>query len=60
MGNQNILITLIVCLGIALISCFTPSGFVYKYKQAISECEKNLPREKHCKVIGVVDEDKGE
>lgn len=26
------------------------------YKRAIQECEKSLPRDKHCKVIGVVDD----
>ena len=25
-----------------------------KYRQAIHECEKNLPRNQHCEVIGVV------
>jgi hypothetical protein len=24
-----------------------------KYREAIKECEKSLPRDKHCKVIGV-------
>ncbi len=27
-----------------------------KYNKAIEECEKSLPRDKHCKVIGVVDD----
>jgi hypothetical protein len=24
-----------------------------KYKKAIKECEKTLPRDQHCKVVGV-------
>lgn len=24
-----------------------------KYRDAIKECEKSLPRDKHCKVVGV-------
>ena len=27
-----------------------------KYEAAILECEKNLPRSKKCKIIGVIDE----
>lgn len=27
-----------------------------KYFKAIAECEFNLPRTQHCKIIGVVDE----
>lgn len=34
-----------------------PFSTVTKYNTAIKECEKSLPRDKHCKVIGVVDND---
>ena len=27
-----------------------------KYRNAIQECEKSLPRDQHCKVIGVPNE----
>ena len=30
---------------------------VPKYNSAIKECEKSLPRDQHCKVIGVIDND---
>ena len=33
-----------------------PFSSVTKYNDAIKECEKSLPRDKHCKVIGVIDE----
>lgn len=29
-----------------------------EYHDAIEECEKSLPRDKHCKIIGVVDDGK--
>jgi capsular polysaccharide biosynthesis protein len=29
-----------------------------QYHDAIKECEKALPRDKHCKIIGVVDDGK--
>jgi hypothetical protein len=32
-----------------------PFSNVVKYDNAIKECEKALPRDKHCKVIGVID-----
>lgn len=32
-----------------------PFSNVTKYNAAIKECEKTLPRDQHCKVIGVVD-----
>ena len=32
-----------------------PSSNVSKYRDAIDECQKNLPRNVHCKVVGVVD-----
>lgn len=32
-----------------------PFSNVTKYDNAIKECEKALPRDQHCKVIGVVD-----
>jgi len=31
----------------------SPWGDVYKYRKAIEECERTLPRDQHCKVIGV-------
>lgn len=34
-----------------------PFSNVTKYDNAIKECEKILPRDKHCKVIGVVDDE---
>jgi hypothetical protein len=34
-----------------------PFSSVTKYDKAIKECEKTLPRDQHCKVIGVVDKD---
>ena len=34
-----------------------PFSNVTKFNEAIKECEKTLPRDKHCKVIGVVDND---
>lgn len=30
-----------------------PSSDAYQYKKAIRECEKSLPRDEHCVVIGV-------
>lgn len=33
-----------------------PFSNVTKYDKAIKECEKSLPRDKHCKVIGVLDD----
>lgn len=35
-----------------------PFSNVTKYDNAIKECEKSLPRDKHCKVIGVVEDGK--
>ena len=32
-----------------------PFSNVTKYNDAIKECEKSLPRDKHCKVIRVID-----
>ena len=32
-----------------------PFSNVTKYNDAIKECEKSLPRDKYCKVIGVID-----
>jgi hypothetical protein len=29
-----------------------------EYHDSIKECEKALPRDKHCKIIGVVDDGK--
>lgn len=34
-----------------------PFSNVAKYNAAIKECEKTLPRDQHCKVIGVVDKE---
>jgi hypothetical protein len=31
-----------------------PWSDLTKYKDAIKACEKNLPRDRHCTVIGVV------
>ena len=33
-----------------------PISNVSKYNNAIEECEKSLPRDQHCKVIGVLDD----
>lgn len=33
-----------------------PNSALKKYEKAIEECEKSLPRDQHCKVIGVVDD----
>ena len=33
-----------------------PNSPINKYEDAIKECGKSLPRDKHCKVIGVVEE----
>ena len=35
-----------------------PSSPYTKYHDAIKECEKALPRDKHCKIIEVVDDGK--
>ena len=35
-----------------------PNSPINKYEDAIKECEKSLPRDKHCKIIGVVDDGK--
>jgi hypothetical protein len=32
-----------------------PIADAYKHRAAIAECEKSLPRDKHCKVIGVAE-----
>ena len=32
-------------------------GAGYIYVNEIKPCEKNLPRDQHCKIIGVVDND---
>lgn len=29
-----------------------------KYRAAMAECERTLPRDKHCHVIGVIDQEK--
>lgn len=34
------------------------SSPLMEYHDAIKECEKSLPRDKHCKIIGVVDDGK--
>ena len=31
----------------------SPRSDTTKYRKAIKECEQTLPRDKHCKVIGV-------
>ena len=33
-----------------------PISNVSKYNNAIEECEKSLPRDQHCKIIGVLDD----
>jgi len=35
-----------------------PSGLYSRTQIAIGECERSLPRDKHCKIIAVVDEGK--
>ena len=32
------------------------SSTLTEYHDAIKECEKSLPRDKHCKIIGVIDD----
>jgi len=48
-------IVLGVLAGLTLFAMLSYSDRV-KYTMAIQECEKSLPRDKHCKVIGVVDD----
>ena len=43
---------IVFCIGLSSL----PDSGIEKYKKAIEECEKSLPRDKHCKVIGVVDD----
>ena len=32
-----------------------PFSDAYKYRAAIQECEKSLPRDQHCRVVGVAE-----
>ena len=43
---------IVFCIGL---SSLLDSG-IEKYKKDIQECEKTLPRDQQCKVIGVVDD----
>lgn len=43
---------------VAILLSSVPSSGLQQYKKALEECEKSLPRDQHCKVIGVVDETK--
>ncbi len=46
----GIFATLFVMLG-------APSGLYSRTQIAITECERSLPRDKHCKIIAVIDEE---
>ena len=39
-----------------LIVVSIPGTKIDRYDSAIKECEKNLPRNQHCKIIAVVDD----
>ena len=43
---------------IASIINVLPFSYAGMYRSAIAECEKSIPRDKHCKVIGVINEQK--
>ena len=38
---------------IAIFVVHSPWGDISKYRKAIEECERTLPRDQQCKVIGV-------
>ena len=46
--------TLLIIVMLATALLFTP------YKEALNECEKNLPRNKHCVITAIPDDNKGE
>ena len=50
-------IVLAFLLGI-VVSVGMVSSPLTEYHDSIKECEKALPRDKHCKIIGVVDDGK--
>ena len=43
---------IVFCIGLSSL----PDSALEKYKKSIKDCEKSLPRDQHCKVIGVVDD----
>jgi hypothetical protein len=49
----GILLGVVVILLVIGASSTSPTNL---YRKAIENCEKDLPRNKHCKVIGVIDE----
>ena len=61
MGDDNggfIFVCLITFVLVVLMNGCLPSTDAYKYRKAIQECEKSLPRDEHCVVIGVrIDKD---
>ena len=46
--------TLLIIVMLATALLFTP------YKEALNECEKNLPRNKHCVITAIPEDNKGE
>lgn len=56
--NSYIGVGFVLGLVVSVLISSLPMSNSSLYKKAIEECEKSLPRDKHCKVIGVVDEDK--
>ena len=47
---------LVVCTLFVWLIMSLPKSRISKYDNAIAECEQNLPRNQHCKIVGVVDE----
>lgn len=51
----GIVVGFVLGLLVSILLYIVPAAGLSKYKKAIEECEKSLPRDQHCKVIGVVD-----
>ena len=57
--NNRVSATVLIVLFLVLIWLeLSPISDGYKYRTAIAECQKSLPRDKQCRVIGVIDQEK--
>jgi uncharacterized membrane protein len=60
-SESDFAIGILVGFIIMVITFFTilvaPSGLYSRTQLAIGECERSLPRNQHCKIIAVIDEE---